>query len=253
MACASCGHTWTGPGYDQDIHASSCPNCGSFRTQISPTHSDMEIRNMPDAAATGLDDPGGNPLQDGIWGSTDGGWKNRMKRDESFASTRNHLSDRHYLNPYDPWENPPHDLDVLNQMYAEDPKRFMHLVSKHRWLAQLMGLQGSVDAPHSEEWLNQGIDDGSWKPGMTGRGIIDTQGNVHTWDFDTALHSEYARKHRIDPEVFFDVNPQGQVNVQHGDVSPHVESLAAQGLTYSPEYDKAEEALAGINADDLWD
>lgn len=36
----------------------------------------------------GMDDMGGNPLQEGVWANIDGGWQNRMKRDESFASVR---------------------------------------------------------------------------------------------------------------------------------------------------------------------
>lgn len=44
--------------------------------------------DMVPPAHTGLDDMGGNPLMEGVWGSMDGGWKNRMKRDESFASVR---------------------------------------------------------------------------------------------------------------------------------------------------------------------
>lgn len=91
MQCEECGHYWTGPGYDSEIHSgTSCPSCGSYRTQVSPTHSEMEMRDMPGPAGENarLDDMGGNPLQEGIWGSIDGGWKNRMKRDESFASVR---------------------------------------------------------------------------------------------------------------------------------------------------------------------
>lgn len=88
MNCQDCGHSWTGPGYDQDINPTSCPNCGSYRTQVPGTNSEFQVRDTAPTAGSGLDDPGGNPLQEGIWGSTDGGWKNRMKRDESFASVR---------------------------------------------------------------------------------------------------------------------------------------------------------------------
>lgn len=37
--------------------------------------------------APGEKDVGGNPLQEGIYADTDGGWKNRQVRDESYAST----------------------------------------------------------------------------------------------------------------------------------------------------------------------
>lgn len=83
MACENCGHVWTGAGYDQNI----CPACGAqpYRDQPTPLHSDMEMRNMP---APGEQDMGGNPLQEGVWANIDGGWKHKMKRDESFASVK---------------------------------------------------------------------------------------------------------------------------------------------------------------------
>jgi NADH pyrophosphatase NudC (nudix superfamily) len=55
----------------------------------------MEMRNMP---APGEEDMGGNPLQEGIL--ADGGWQNRQKRDESFASVQ-------AAHPYDRWLNQP--------------------------------------------------------------------------------------------------------------------------------------------------
>jgi predicted RNA-binding Zn-ribbon protein involved in translation (DUF1610 family) len=67
-------------------HGVSCPQCGSTgrleRDQPSPTNSDGDLRDMVDPS-TGLDQ-GGNPLQEGMLG----GWQNRQKRDESFASVR---------------------------------------------------------------------------------------------------------------------------------------------------------------------
>lgn len=45
----------------------------------------MTMRNMP---APGEEDMGGNPLQEGILGGQDGGWKNRGVRDESYASVQ---------------------------------------------------------------------------------------------------------------------------------------------------------------------
>ncbi len=63
-----------------------CPNCERpFRGQPSPTQSEMAMRNMP---APGEADTGGNPLQEGILGGQDGGWANRQKRDESYASVQ---------------------------------------------------------------------------------------------------------------------------------------------------------------------
>ena len=80
--CQNCGHVATGPGYNQEV----CETCGApqpYMHQPNPTHSEMEMRNMP---APGEKDMGGNPLQEGFM--ADGGWQNRMKRDESFASVK---------------------------------------------------------------------------------------------------------------------------------------------------------------------
>src|SRR6476661_6989463 len=86
--CADCDHTFllTPDGATQSV---ACPQCGGQRLerdQPSPTHSDGDLRNMVDPS-TGLDQ-GGNPLQEGVWAQTDGGWQPRNKRDESFASVR---------------------------------------------------------------------------------------------------------------------------------------------------------------------
>lgn len=82
VQCQNCGYVATGPGYNQEV----CEACGApqpYAHQPNPTHSEMEMRNMP---APGEEDAGGNPLQEGIL--ADGGWQNRMKRDESFASVK---------------------------------------------------------------------------------------------------------------------------------------------------------------------
>lgn len=87
MTCDNCGKTWTGPGYDGEINHSACPGCG-YALNPTPTKSDMGIWDMAPPAHSGMDDMGGNPLQEGVWAGIDGGWQNRMKRDESFASVR---------------------------------------------------------------------------------------------------------------------------------------------------------------------
>lgn len=72
---------------DGMTQGAACANCGGTRLerdQPSPTNSDGDLRNMVDPA-TQLDQ-GGNPSQEGIWATTDGGWQNFQKRDESFAS-----------------------------------------------------------------------------------------------------------------------------------------------------------------------
>src|SRR4051812_27248750 len=99
MPCQNCGHTWTGPGYDSDI----CPACGE-----KPMLHEMDASGpLP----SGSGDPerfdmSGNPLMEGIWGSIDGGWQNRMKRDESFASVRTANDDDYGFGDDDDWDNP---------------------------------------------------------------------------------------------------------------------------------------------------
>jgi hypothetical protein len=85
MECQNCGHKFFMQGQSGDmVQDATCPNCHEpYLNQPSPTHSEMEMRNMP---APGEQDTGGNPLQEGIL--ADGGWQNRMKRDESFASVK---------------------------------------------------------------------------------------------------------------------------------------------------------------------
>lgn len=87
--CQDCNHKFYLQGTDLDniVSGGGCPSCGShnlYRTQVPPTESEMELRNMVDPS-TGQD-MGGNPLQEGIL--ADNGWQPRDKRDESFASVR---------------------------------------------------------------------------------------------------------------------------------------------------------------------
>jgi predicted nucleic acid-binding Zn-ribbon protein len=89
--CDDCGHSFYVPGTNLPlVIEGGCPECGGNSRpepdQPSPVNSDGDLRNMVDPY-TG-DDTGGNPLQEGILGETDGGWQNRQKRDESFASVR---------------------------------------------------------------------------------------------------------------------------------------------------------------------
>lgn len=87
--CDDCGHSFYVPGQNQPlVIEGGCPECGGHARpepdQPSPVRSDGDLRNMIDPW-TG-DDQGGNPLQEGILGQTDGGWAPQRNRDESFAS-----------------------------------------------------------------------------------------------------------------------------------------------------------------------
>jgi hypothetical protein len=69
------------PG-EQAVDGGTCPNCERpFRSQPTPLNSDMAMRDMPEP---GMDDSGGNPLQEGILGD----YQHPSKRDESFASVQ---------------------------------------------------------------------------------------------------------------------------------------------------------------------
>ena len=89
--CVDCDHTFllTPDGATQSV---ACPSCGGNRLerdQPSPTNSDGDLRNVPTPSDGGIGlDQGGNPLQEGIWATTDGGWQPFRRRDESFASVK---------------------------------------------------------------------------------------------------------------------------------------------------------------------
>lgn len=79
MECPTC-HFVATPG--QAAVAGACPNCNRpYRDQPTPLNSDMAMRNMPEP---GMEDSGGNPLQEGILGD----YQNRGVRDESYASVK---------------------------------------------------------------------------------------------------------------------------------------------------------------------
>lgn len=83
MQCPNC-HFISAPG--QAAVEGVCPNCERpYRDQPVPLNSDMDMRNMPEP---GMEDSGGNPLQEGILGD----YQNRGVRDESYASVQ-HLEE----------------------------------------------------------------------------------------------------------------------------------------------------------------
>ncbi len=93
------------------VHGVECHNCGSNRLerdQPSGTNSDGDLRDMVDPSI-GLDQ-GGNPLQEGIWATTDKGFQPLDRRDESFASVRTtHTLEPLNMELYMPWQ---HEADV---------------------------------------------------------------------------------------------------------------------------------------------
>jgi hypothetical protein len=225
----------------------------------------------------GMDDPGGNPLQEGIWGSIDGGWQNRMKRDESFASVqaaenpydpmRKWVEDAEQMErerqfvegpgprqkerQFSPWDKGPDQItpEEAHFLYAEDPNRFMQEFGKYPRVKEMMAFDVGDKPAHSEEWLGEPTSQHAWHPGdvgsqggRQGRGLIDHNGQLHLWSEDEGLHKEYMRRHRIPgSSVEFTVSPEGQVDVSHGfdpqQLTPYMQQLQQAGLTYDPNYD----------------
>lgn len=80
IECPDC-HFTAGPA-EAASNGGTCPNCSRpYRDQPTPLNSEMSMRDMPEP---GMEDSGGNPLQEGMLGD----WQNREKRDESYASVK---------------------------------------------------------------------------------------------------------------------------------------------------------------------
>lgn len=90
MECQDCkstfDHKFAPTTHGEDIVSGGhCPNCGSYRTQPSPVRDEM-THGLDALPSSTQDDGSGNPLKEGIL--ADGGWQNRNKRDESYASVK---------------------------------------------------------------------------------------------------------------------------------------------------------------------
>lgn len=107
-----------------------------FRHQVGPMHDDMEERNM---VAPGEDDMGGNPLQEGILGTTDGGWAHPSKRDETYAS----VGETSNQDTYKPlWEDEDEvDFEIVGVLphdeKSENPKKRERAASQKTGFWQL--------------------------------------------------------------------------------------------------------------------
>ncbi|WP_156027844.1 hypothetical protein [Candidatus Solirubrobacter pratensis] len=107
LGCEDCGHSFYYPGQNTPLLVEGgCPECGGNvrpePDQPSPTHGDGGLRDM---AGPGYEsDQGGNPLQEGVIGQTDGGFAPRMKRDESFASVKQQFSATSNQDVQMPWD-----------------------------------------------------------------------------------------------------------------------------------------------------
>lgn len=208
MECHNCGHKFFNTGQMGDsITDGACENCGEpYAHQPNPLNSDMAMRDMP---APGEEDMGGNPLQEGIMGQIDGGWDNRMKRDESFASSR-----RSTITPFhklkmmgeDPshltWQQATERLNGIVQNAPPGKVPFVHGPPQ----PQDPEMRRRVDEIKNRDRFNQmsevhnpELGTRGWSPGEVGRGIIDEHGQLHTWPEEHGSHVEYMRKKGIDP------------------------------------------------------
>lgn len=238
--CQDCNHKMliTPDGMTQAV---ACENCGGQRLerdQPSPTKSDGQLRNMVDPDI-GLDQ-GGNPLQEGIWGKTDGGWQPRHKRDESFARV---AAPTH---PYETYDAPAFE-GRRDQALAQEYKKAEQIYLEQGWEAAQSYLTQALQENHDQNYAPKGINipmvetevasfgqdmkenhggdapsmwhnkrpepkgdepasalpEGhqlNWTPGMHGRGLL-VDGQVHTWD-------------AYDPDSIHETNDFG---MQHGE------------------------------------
>lgn len=146
--CENCGEgTQYVPGQAGGL-VETCPNCGEqpYRNQPSGSDSEMSVHTNPDLLVK--DFAASNPLQEGILGQTDGGWKNRMKRDESFASVQasqgRGLEDNgQFGRMTDPTQLGPNDIqysmDKLPQFYTDEEP-----------CPNCQGQPGNTNCPHCQ-------------------------------------------------------------------------------------------------------
>lgn len=155
--CQDCGHKFYLQGSDLDniVSGGGCPSCGSqnlYRTQVPPVESEMAERNMVDPAS-GVD-AGGNPLQEGIYADTDGGWQPRDRRDESFASVRT-ANQTPWAQAADSWmdtfidqrNNQPVNPAVRKQIHELAGKHYMNGTVKRESI-------GNWPEAYRQAWIN---------------------------------------------------------------------------------------------------
>lgn len=57
----------------------------------------------------------------------------------------------------------------------------------------------------------------NWQPGQYGKGVVDQDGNVHTWnEEDYRFHSDYVNSHPgMDPSAYFYISPHGSIRTTY--------------------------------------
>lgn len=189
VRCQECNHHFLldGTTVAQGI---SCPECNGTkleRDQPSPTHSDGDLRNMVDPA-TQLDQ-GGNPLQEGIWANTDGGWQPRYKRDESFAKVM--AGPVHQASTPDLRDTSTQQAPVMSNYYTRALSQDPYLPWYH---------EAAEDPQASRDRLNrQSGHRLAWKPGQVGQGLM-VGSTLHTWPVTSGFtHMSYVNDLGVNP------------------------------------------------------
>jgi hypothetical protein len=75
------------------------------------------------------------------------------------------------------------------------------------------------------------MDSLNWEPGRAGKGVVDQEGNVHTWDDDDyEVHHDYISQHPNigGPLSYFYIEPNGEIEITFP--SAHVEGQQAHDL-----------------------
>lgn len=227
VRCADCNATFqlTPDGMTQ---TAACEHCGGTRLerdQPSPTHSDGDLRDMVDPGI-GLDQ-GGNPLQEGIWATTDGGWQPYPRRDESFASVMSSLQDGFYEFEDEDGEvrlavklaggswsqRPGEDLSTFFDRFNRDTQGDPGQAAwAQQWRDKVLDLRARKQ--FSEHKLG-------WQPGQRGRGLM-INNTLHTWPVNPTpenpqgglMHGEYAKSlgvpdHMVDYGSGIEIQPDG--------------------------------------------
>lgn len=191
---------------------------------------------------------GGNPMMEGIL--ADGGWKNRMKRDESFASVRTAMDDNPWQSPlnrylqgpfheerqepnqgWSLWNKPgnqlsPEEMEILRN---EDPRRFQQQYGQLGAVQKAQNFQIGDEPGHSEEWSGPPVPTPTgWQMGSMGRGLIDHNNSMHSWPEEGMLHQQYAEKHGLQPQFMFGIDPEGNVQHHYGEPTPEQLQLLQQ-------------------------
>lgn len=176
--------------------------------------------------APGEEDAGGNPLQEGIY--ADGGWQNRMKRDESFASVRTANED------WDDWDDDDFGGDYGGYDAEADPRR---VTSRF-----IVGPNGQVYRPTADQLRERDPSEIFHEDIANANGIKDMY-NGHS-------HGEYRADGSITFPVHqtpFDAQAMQQILDQHYPNAAVDPGLQAGEATGGGEAQRAQELMQGFD------